>query len=87
MAEKANGADRTTIPTEALTMAQLRGILSETVMLLRTEEKPPASANAISNAIGKFLSTIRLEMDYQRLSGRKAIIPLLDAGINPPDAG
>jgi hypothetical protein len=73
------------VPTESLTMAQLRGILSETVMLLRTEEKPPASANAISNAIGKFLSTIRLEMDYQRLSGRKAIIPLLDAGIEPVD--
>lgn len=82
MAVKPNDVD---IPTESLTMAQLRGILSETVMLLRTEEKPPASANAISNAIGKFLSTIRLEMDYQRLSGRKAIIPLLDAGIAPVD--
>jgi hypothetical protein len=84
MAEKANGIPAS-IPSESLTMAQLRGILSETVLLLRNEEKPPASANAISNAIGKFLSTIRLEMDYQRLSGRKAIIPLLDAGIAPAD--
>ena len=86
MAEQTKSAERIEIPTEALTMAQLRGVLSETVMLLRNDERSPASANALSNAIGKFLSTVRLEMDYQRQSGRKASIPLLEAGNGHADA-
>jgi len=69
-----------TIPTDEPTMREIRGAIWETVLLLRNEEKSPASANAEMNAIGKYLSTIRLEMDYNQRAGRKVTIPLLESG-------
>jgi len=72
------------IPTQQLSMNETRGILTESILGLRSGDTTPSAANAISNAIGKYLSTVRLEMDYQRQSGRKGAIPLLDASTAAP---
>jgi hypothetical protein len=72
--------ERTPIPTDEPSMREIRGAIWETVLLLRDEQKSPASANAEMNAIGKYLSTIRLEMDYNQRAGRKVVIPLLESG-------
>ena len=75
----------TTQATEApmlatLTLNELRGILSDEINRLRNGDTSAASANAVSNATGKILSSIKLEMEYQKLTGRKANIPMLSGG-------
>jgi hypothetical protein len=41
-------------------------------------DSTPASANAISNAVGKMLGTAKLQMEYARYMGRKSTIGLLE---------
>jgi hypothetical protein len=65
---------------DTLTLNELRGILSDEINRLRNGDTSAASANAVSNATGKILSSIKLEMEYQKLTGRKAHIPMLSAG-------
>ena len=65
---------------ETLTIEGLRAIMSDEIRRLRDGETTAASANAVSNAAGKILSTIKLEMEYARLAGRKPAIPMLDSG-------
>jgi hypothetical protein len=77
---KAERIERSPFPTEQPSMSDIRAVLWESVLLLRTEEKSPATANAQANQIGKYLSTIRLEMDYNRQAGRKLVIPMLEPG-------
>lgn len=68
----------TTVPVlPTLTLEELRGILSDEINRLREGHTSAASANAVSNATGKILSSIKLEMEYAKLTGRKANIPLL----------
>ena len=62
---------------DALTLEELRGILSDEIRRVRDGESSAASANAVTNATGKILSSIKLEMEYQKLTGRKANIPML----------
>ena len=74
----AKAANVTTLDT--LTLNELRGILSDEIKRLRDGDTSAASANAVSNATGKILSSIKLEMEYQKLTGRKANIPMLSGG-------
>lgn len=46
-------------------------------MKIREGNTTAASVNAISNATGKILSTVKLEMEYYRLIGKTPNIPLL----------
>lgn len=64
----------------ALTLDQVRVILSDEVERLRAGESAPAQANAITNAVGKILSSVKLEMEYMRLTGRKVDVPMLNRG-------
>ena len=69
------------VPTlDTLSLDEIRGILSDEIIRLRDGGTSAASANAVSNAVGKILSSIKLEMEYQKLTGRKANIPMLSAG-------
>jgi hypothetical protein len=68
---------------EPLTIDALRAIMSDEIRRLRDGETTAASANAVSNAAGKILSTVKLEMEYARLTGRKPLIAMLDAGTDP----
>lgn len=53
------------------TMTDIRTMLCEEIQKLRENKTTPANVNAITNATGKILSTIKLEMDFSKLVNRK----------------
>lgn len=55
----------------------IRDLLMEEVYKLREGSTSPANVNATCNAIGKVLSTVKLQMEYARLTGGKPDIALL----------
>lgn len=50
-----------------MNIESLRNILIETVSGLRAGHTPPSTAEAISNASGKIISTIRVQLEYARM--------------------
>jgi hypothetical protein len=56
---------------------ELRVVLSDSIRDLRVSEASAANVNAISNATGKILSSVKLQMEYYRLIGRTPDIPIL----------
>ncbi len=52
----------------------LRRILSEEITKLRKGETTAASVNAITNASGKILSSVKLEIEYGKLLGTTPVI-------------
>lgn len=75
MAKPAPGDDRGTV----FSLDQLQIVLSDSIRDLRASESSAASVNAISNATGKILSSVKLQMEYYRLIGKTPDIPLLRA--------
>lgn len=65
---------------DVMTLEEMRAILSDEVRRVRANETTPAAANAVSNATGKILSSLRLEMEYARLTGTKRDIKMLSDG-------
>lgn len=55
-------------------MAQMRAILWQSIEGIRSGKSSPSQVNAISNACGKFLGTIKLEIEYHKLSGKTPTI-------------
>lgn len=76
-----------------LTLDDLRQVLSEAIRDLRAGTANPASVNALSNATGKILSSVKLEMEYAKATGRRPHIGLMkdidaaDTNSLPPPAG
>jgi len=60
-----------------LTMNELRETLTDVIKGVKANEITPASANAITNATGKYISTIKTEFEYMRLSGKSIDISSL----------
>lgn len=52
-------------------MNDIRGMLCEEIQKLRENKTTPANVNAITNATGKILSTIKMELEYAKLSNKK----------------
>ena len=48
----------------------LRVILAEEINSLRKGQSTAANVNAIVNATGKILSTVKLEMEYSKIIGK-----------------
>lgn len=65
---------------ESLTLTELRNILAENIRKVQAGEATPAVANATTNAVGTVLRSVKLEMEYYRLTGKTPVIPLLEAG-------
>jgi len=65
---------------ELRTVNDMRSILSEEIIKLRKGETTAASVNAIVNATGKILSTVKLEIEYNRLVGKMPDISFIPAG-------
>lgn len=63
---------------EKLDITSLRTILAEEINKLRAGETTPANVNAITNATGKILSTVKLEMEYRKLLGKVPDINFID---------
>jgi hypothetical protein len=62
----------------ALSLEELQVILSDEIARVRAGETTHAQANAVSNAAGKIMSSVRLELEYARLSGRVPKVKLLE---------
>ena len=61
------------------TVNDLRKILAEEIGKVRSGDTTAANVNAIVNASGKILTTIKMEIDYAKLSGKPLTIGWLDA--------
>jgi hypothetical protein len=71
------------------TVDDLRLILAEEIQKIRTGTTTAANVNAVTNAAGKILSTIKLEIEYNKLLGRTPNIPFIEsrtAALPPPAA-
>lgn len=60
-----------------LSLDDLRAILSDEILKIREGNATAASVNAISNATGKILSSVKLQMEYYKMTGKSIDIPLL----------
>lgn len=56
---------------------EIQATLWEQVIKLREGETTPANANAVSNAVGKMFTGVKLQMEYYRLTGATPVIPFL----------
>lgn len=72
-----------TAPNSSPNVDNLREILMEDIHKLRAGETTAANVNAVVNAVGKILTTVKMQMDYARLTGATPQIPLLE----PRDRG
>ena len=55
---------------QILNIQDLRTILAEEIMKIRREETTPGNVNAIVNATGKILSSVKMEMEYAKMLGK-----------------
>lgn len=65
------------------TMHDLRQMLSEEIDSIRAKKTTPGAVNAICNATGKFLSTIKLEMEFAKMIGKQPSVRFLTLMDNP----
>lgn len=61
-----------------MSLADLREVLAEAIGDLRQKETSPAGVNALCNAVGKILSSVKLEMEYYKAIGKTPDIALLE---------
>ena len=59
------------------TLDELRIVLSDSIRDLRDSEATAANVNAISNATGKILSSVKLQLEYYKVIGKTPDIPFL----------
>ena len=65
---------------ELKTVNDMRIMLTEEIIKLRNGDSTAANVNAIVNATGKILSTIKMEIEYNKLLGKIPNIPFIEAG-------
>lgn len=61
------------------TVNDLSTILAEEIMKVRAGTTTAANCNAITNASGKILSTVKLQIEYGKLIGKTPHIPFIDS--------
>ncbi len=59
------------------TVEELRNFMSEELERLRNKESTPASANAAANIAGKVMSSVKMELEYNKMVGASPSIPFL----------
>lgn len=57
--------------------SDLRSVLAEQIQKLREGKISPAHANAIANSTGKWISSVRLEMEAAKMTGKQIRFPYL----------
>lgn len=63
-------------------MTELRQILSDEIEKVRSQKSTPQVLKAITNAIGKYLFSIKLELDYCKMAGKTPHMKVLNSGQN-----
>jgi len=77
--------------TTIKTVNDLRCILAEEIEKIRNGNTTAANVNAIVNATGKILTTVKMEIEYNKLIGKTPIIPFICSVVdngqpaNPPE--
>ena len=61
------------------TVNDLRWILAEEIAKIRAGTTTAANVNAITNATGKILSTVKMEIEYNKLLGKTPHIPFIES--------
>lgn len=69
------------------TLNELRGILSDEIQKIRSDQATAQNVNAISNACGKILSSVKLELEAYKMMGKKPTALAGIAGIVEAAAG
>lgn len=64
-------------PTNA---SELRAVLCETIAAVREKTITPDAAEAISNASGKIVASLRVELEYRRMRGEVPEMQFMEAG-------
>ena len=62
------------------TVSDLRVILAEEIEKIRSGKTTAANVNAIVNATGKILTTVKMEIEYNKLIGKTPEIPFITSG-------
>ena len=65
--------------TTPSTTTELRAALCETIAAVRAKEMTPDAAEAISNASGKVIASLRVELEYRRMRGEVPALPFMDS--------
>jgi len=61
------------------TTNDLRKLLCETIAAVRNKAMTPDSADAISNASGKIIASLRVELEYRKMRGEIPLLPFMDS--------
>lgn len=61
------------------TIDELREFLAIEMERLKNGDTTPANANASANLSGKILSSVKMELEYNRMIGATPIISFLDS--------
>jgi len=64
-------------------IGDLRQILAEEIEKVREGKTTAANVNAVTNASGKILSSIKLEMEYCKLTGKQPKMLFISDGDTP----
>lgn len=68
----------------SLNLNDIREVLSAEIAKLQSGETTAANLNALSNATGKLLGTVKLEMEFYKLTGKPMpAIPMLAVNAQP----
>jgi hypothetical protein len=65
--------------TTPKTTIELRTVLCDTIAAVQSKTLPPDAAEAISNASGKIIASLRVELEYRRMRGERPDIAFLDS--------
>lgn len=60
------------------TTTELRAVLCETISAVKSQAMTPDAAEAISNASGKVIASLRVELEYRRMRGEVPSLPFLE---------
>jgi hypothetical protein len=60
------------------TINDMRLILAEEIQKVRDGKTTAGNVNAIVNACGKILTTVKMELEYNKLLGNTPFIPFID---------
>lgn len=58
---------------------QLRAVLCDTIDAVRSQTMTPDAAEAVSNASGKIIASLRVELEYRRMRGEVPKLAFLEA--------
>ncbi len=59
------------------TMTEIREILCDQMDAIKNDTTTPQKANSIINAVGKLLHSVRIELEYAKLTGQRPSVKLL----------